>query len=375
MINMNKEELNLCVELRHLIHKNAELSGNETNTINILKDFIKRYTSFNIVDKNGYFYAVYENGKDLPCVAVRGDIDALPIDERQDMKYSSINKGVSHKCGHDGHAAILCALAMLVEKNKIENKNIYLLFQPSEETGQGAKLIVEDGFLNENKIEEIYSLHNIPKFEKGSILIKNGVFACASKGMIIKLIGKPSHAAYPEYGINPSNAASQIIKFINEVPKMDSYNGMVLCTIINVSIGERAFGTSAGFGEIMVTIRAENEDELNRVENSIKDYTDKITKKEKLDYNISFCEEFPETRNNNEAVEKFEKIVKDNGFKSEKLDTPFRWSEDFGQYLKTTKGAMFGIGSGLNHPQLHTAEYDFPDDIIETASKFLYLII
>lgn len=375
MVGLSKEEIQLCIGLRHLLHKNPELSGEERVTINILKDFIKQNTSFEIVKREGYFYAVCENGKDLPGIAVRGDIDALPIEENLDLDYCSVNKGISHKCGHDGHATIICALAMMVEKNKINNKNIYLLFQPAEETGKGAKLIVDDGFLEKNRIKEIYSFHNIPKHEKGSILIKKDVFACASKGMIISLKGKPSHAAYPEYGINPSNAVADIIKFINEVPKMSGYNGMVLCTIINVSIGERAFGTSAGFGEIMVTIRAENEDELNRVEDSIRNYTDRVSKKEGLAYAISFCDKFPETRNHSEAIKKFRKTIEDYKYKAEELDVPFRWSEDFGQYLKVTSGAMFGIGSGSEHPQLHTNEYDFPDDIIETACRFLYQVI
>lgn len=375
MVSLNKEEIQLCIELRHLLHKNPELSGEEKATINILKDFIKQHTSFRIVEREGYFYAVYENGEDLPGIAIRGDIDALPIEEGLDLDYVSVNKGISHKCGHDGHATILCALAMLIEKNIVKNKNIYLLFQPAEETGKGAKFIVDDGFIEKNRIEEIYSFHNIPRHEKGCILIKKGVFACASKGMIISLIGRPSHAAYPEYGINPSNAVADIIKYINEIPKMGGYNGMVLCTIVNVSIGEKAFGTSAGFGEIMVTIRAENEDELKKVESKIKDYTDKISKGEKLDYTISFCDEFPETRNDKEVTEKLEGIIKENKIKYEELPIPFRWSEDFGQYLKRTKGAMFGIGSGVNHPQLHTNEYDFPDDIIEIASSLLNLLL
>jgi amidohydrolase len=372
---MDKEKLRLVVELRHELHKNAELSGKEEITQNILKNFIKSNTSFRIVDKKSYFYAVYKNKENIPNIAIRADIDAVPIDENIKTGYCSINKGVSHKCGHDGHSSILVMLALLIEENKLYDKNIYLLFQPAEEIGQGAKQIVEDNFLKENNIDEIYSFHNIPNYKKESILIKEEVFACASKGMIIKLKGKPSHAAYPEFGTNPSIAAADIIKFISEVPKIGDYKGMVLSTLINVSIGEKAFGTSAGYGEIMTTIRAENEDDLNKIENKIKEFTKIVSKENKLQYSISFCDEFPETRNNKYCVDKIRQVAINNNVETDEIDSAFRWSEDFGYYLKDVKGCMFGIGSGLNQPQLHTLEYDFPDDIIYSSAKFLYSIL
>jgi amidohydrolase len=372
---MDKEKIKLVVELRHELHKNAELSGKEKITQNILKTFIKSNTSFEIVDKGSYFYAVYKNKENIPNIAIRADMDAVPIDESINIGYSSLNKGVSHKCGHDGHSSILVRLALLIEENKIYDKNIYLLFQPAEEIGQGAKQIVEDNFLKENKIDEIYSFHNIPNYEKGNILIKEDVFACASKGMIISLIGKPSHAAYPEFGINPSNAAADIIKFINEIPKIDIYKGMVLCTLINVSIGEKAFGTSAGYGEIMTTIRAENEVDLNKIEDKIKEFTKKVSQEYQLHYSVSFCDEFPETRNNKDCVDKIRQAVINNKVDAQEIKSPFRWSEDFGYYLKDVKGCMFGIGSGLDHAQLHTNEYDFPDDVIDSSAKFLYSIL
>ncbi|MDF2879921.1 MAG: amidohydrolase [Clostridiaceae bacterium] len=369
---MNEENLKTCIELRHELHKNAELSGREKKTIEIIDKFLRENTSFKTVKEHGYIYAFKKNGEQFKNVCFRADMDGLPIEETTDITYKSKDSEASHKCGHDGHCAVAAGLALEIEANPIKDKNIFIIFQPSEEIGTGARKVVQDGFLEKNKIDEIYAFHNIPGFENGSIICKNNVFACTSKGVVIKLIGKHSHAAYPEFGINPAYAAADIIKFLRDITKIDIYSSMVLCTIVNVNIGEKAFGTSAGIGEVMFTIRAENEADLGRLENEIVRYTESCSKENKLDYDITFCDEFPETRNNSECVEKVKNGCKNIGLSYKEILHPFRWSEDFGYFTKKTKGAMLGIGDGILHPQLHTAEYDFPDNIIEKGVDIFY---
>ena len=371
---MNEEKLKSCIELRHELHKNAELSGKEKKTIEIIDKFIRQHTSFNTVIKDGYVYAFKKNGDKYKNICFRADMDALPIKEDMDIPYSSLNSEASHKCGHDGHCAVAAGLTLEIEDNPIKDKNIFILFQPSEEIGTGARRIVNDNFLEKNKIDEIYAFHNVPGFENGSIVCKNNVFACTSKGVVIRLTGKQSHAAYPESGVNPAYAAADIIKFLKDVTKLDIYSSMVLCTIVNVNIGEKDFGTSAGYGEVMFTIRAEEEKDLNILQNKIVEFTESCSKENKLNYDISFCDEFPETRNNSECVEKIKKGCSNIGLSCKEILHPFRWSEDFGYFTKKTKGAMLGIGDGLLHPQLHTAEYNFPDNIIEKGVDIFYEI-
>lgn len=371
MLNYNQV---LCTNLRHKLHENAEISGNEKRTIEILIDFIRNNTTFNVAKKDGYFYAEKIVAKEAMNIAFRADMDALPMVETTDIQYKSNNVGVAHKCGHDGHCAILAGFALELSERPIENKNIFLIFQPSEEVGQGARKIVEDGFLKGNKIDEIYSLHNIPGYAMGNILYKRNVFACASKGIIITLKGKPTHAAYPEYGINPSYATADIIKFLSEITKSSVFKGMVLCTIVNINIGEKAFGTAASLGEIMLTVRGENEDNLVELQNHILKFVERCCKEHKIEYIISFSDEFPETRNHDTCINKILEACKNNDYTIEELQNPFRWSEDFGYYLKNVKGAMVGLGGGKLHPQLHTIDYDFPDSIIKTGVEFFYSI-
>ncbi|MBU3145078.1 amidohydrolase [Clostridium sp. CF012] len=371
---MNSHNESLCIKLRHNLHENAEISGNENKTMRILIDFLRNNTSFNIVMKDGYFVAEKIILKNAVNLAFRADMDAISMLETTDIQYKSNNTTAAHKCGHDGHCAILAGLALEIEENPIAHKNIFLLFQPSEEVGLGARQIVQDGLLLENKIDEIYSLHNIPGYDVGSILYKRGVFACASKGVIINLKGKPSHAAYPEYGINPSYAAADIINFLNSSTKSSIYSGMVLCTIVNINIGERSFGTAAASGEILLTLRGENEDDLMKLQNSILKFVQQCCTENKIDFSISFSDEFPETRNHDTCINNILEACVTNDFSYEELQYPFRWSEDFGYYLKNIKGAMFGLGDGKLQPQLHTADYDFPDSIIKTGVDIFYSI-
>ncbi|MCB2298765.1 M20 metallopeptidase family protein [Clostridium tagluense] len=364
----------LCINLRHKLHENAEISGNENKTMEILIDFLRNNTKFDIIAKDGYFIAEKIVCKDAMNIAFRADMDAISMIETTDIEYKSNNTDAAHKCGHDGHCAILAGLALKIEKKPIEHRNIFLLFQPSEEVGEGARKIVQDGFLVENKIDEMYSLHNIPGYERGTILYKRDVFACASKGIIITLMGKPSHAAYPEYGINPSSAAADITNFLNNSTKSNIFKGMVLCTIVNINIGERAFGTAASSGEILLTLRGENEEDLMKLENHILVFVDQCCRLHEITFNISYSDEFPETRNHDTCINKILEVCNTNDYNIEELQSPFRWSEDFGYYLKNIKGAMFGLGDGKLQPQLHTADYDFPDSIIKTGVDIFYSI-
>lgn len=371
---MNDHNQLMCINLRHKLHENAEISGHENKTMEILINFLRNNTKFNVIVKDGYFIAEKILNKGFKNIAFRADMDAISMTETTDIEYKSNNASAAHKCGHDGHCSILAGLALEIEENPIADKNIFLIFQPSEEIGLGARKIVQDGLLQENKIDEIYSLHNIPGYETGTLLYKKNVFACASKGIIINLKGKPSHAAYPEFGINPSDAAADIIKFLNNSTKSNIYNGMVLCTIVNINIGERAFGTAAATGEILLTLRGENEADLIKLENNILKFVDQCCKENKIDFKISYSDEFPETRNNDTCINKILEVCKINDYIYEELQYPFRWSEDFGYYLKNIKGAMFGLGDGKLQPQLHTADYDFPDNIIKTGVDIFYNI-
>ena len=343
------------INLRKKLHENAEPSLMETNTKHILMEFIRDNTNLEIIDCGMWFYAVYraENGK--KNIAFRADFDAVLCSDGK----------ARHLCGHDGHSACLAGFASEIEKTA-PPVNVYFIFQPAEEIGKGAEMCCE--IFRNCRIDEIYGFHNIPNYAENEILLLKKTFACASTGMEITLTGKPSHAAYPEQGVNPSAAISEIILYTNEYLKVQR-RGIVLGTVIGADIGSSSYGVSADKGVLRLTLRAEYQEEYDNLIRAVSDFAEKTAEKENLSCKIKLIEEFPATENHSESVDKVRKTAEILGLSVSYPTEPFRWSEDFGHYLKYTKGAFFGIGCGINHTGLHTENYVFNDNIIETAIR------
>ena len=370
---MNIFNLQKAIELRHTLHMCPELSMCETETKRTLIEFLRENTELEIIDKGRWFYAIYKAGDDCRNIAFRADMDAIPVEEASDfVAYASKNPGVSHKCGHDGHCASVAAFALELNERRDLNKNIFLLFQHAEETGQGAEECLS--FIKENSIEEIYAFHNLPGLDFNVIACPDGAAQCASTGMIIRFLGKKSHASYPEQGINPAYAIAEIINALPSLADQRLYHGLVLVTIVQINVGERAFGVSAGEGELLLTVRGENESELNDLIQKIKDSAYQKASAYTLQCEIEFYDKFPETRNHHSAMLKVKAAAKTLGLKFEILKEKWRSSEDFGYFTEEIPGAMFYIGDGTDYPSLHTSEFNFPDELIETASDMFYNI-
>ena len=254
---MEKKNLELAKQLRHELHQHPELSNHEAWTKQHLIDFLKKHTKLEIVDNGLWFYAIYRTGEDKKNIAYRADFDALPIEETIDIPYASKFPGISHKCGHDGHSASLAGFALEIDQ-KGADKNIFFLFQHAEETGDGAAQCC--AMIKENNIEEIFGYHNMTGIPLKSIGIIDGITHCASKGMTIHMEGAPAHASEPENGVNPAFAIAKIIDAIPEFISTEKSKGLILCTVVQVAIGERAFGMSASKGDLLLTIRALYED-------------------------------------------------------------------------------------------------------------------
>ncbi|MFP7300473.1 amidohydrolase [Neobacillus niacini] len=358
------KNLELAKQLRRELHQHPEVSNEEVWTKQHLIHFLKKHTQLEIVDKGAWFYAVYRAGKDRKNIAFRADFDALPMPEVIDIPHASKNPGVSHKCGHDGHAASLAGLALEVDQ-KGTDQNIFFLFQHGEETGDGA--IQCAPLIKEHNIEEIFAYHNMSGMAFNSINVIDGTAHCASKGMIIHMEGSPAHASQPEDGVNPSFAIAKIIDAIPELTSPGKNKGLVLCTVVHVNIGERAFGLAASKGELLLTIRALYEEELDTLQKNLEDLAVEQAGKYGVKVSFSYHDEFPETVNHKESSDKIRRVSCEKGYQLVEMKEAFRASEDFGHYTKLTKGAIFYIGNGENYPHIHTYEYDFRDEIIETA--------
>lgn len=368
---MDRENYRLAAELRHELHQHPELSMHEEWTKARLMDFLRRHTGLELVDRGRWFYAVHWIGAKKESIAFRADMDAVPVAESRDfVPYASQCPGVGHKCGHDGHSAALAAFGMELERRGVE-KNVFLLFQHAEETGQGAMECVE--LLKEHNISEIYAFHNLPGVSLGAVAVPEGAAQFASTGMILRFTGVKSHASYPENGRNPAFAIGEIITEIPRLIQPEDYRGMALVTVIQVNVGERAFGTGAGYGELLLTIRAEFEEELNQLREALETLARKKAEAYGLGCSFGYEDPFPETRNHPRAVAKVRQAAERLGIPVEEMKERFRASEDFGHYTKQISGAMFYLGDGDSAP-LHTENFDFPDQLIETAVElFLQL--
>lgn len=348
--------------LRQQLHQIPERSMQEKKTRATLMEFLKNETDLEIVDRGNWFYAWKkgESRDDQKPIAFRADMDAVSLD----------GQTVGHFCGHDGHSTILAAAARKLTGQQPE-RDVYLIFQPGEETGEGGAIC--STLIKEKGITEIYGLHNIPGYARGTILLRKGTFACASTGLRIHMTGSPTHAAYPENGRNPSGTLAQLILAVEHLTRqLQSQGKIVRMTVIGVTIGSNSYGMSASDGEVRFTVRAEKEAEFEEYLTEIRKTAEMMAKNGGFSLEIEEIERFPATENHEESVEKVQAAAEELGLPVLELQEPMRWSEDFGYYLRECRGAFFGIGDGEDYPQLHTAEYEFPDEITEEAAEVFF---
>lgn len=377
---MKDTSLNIdkLINLRHELHKYPEVSNDEKQTAKRITKFLNSTDPDELINDIGQYgiAAIYKGKHDGPTVMIRCELDALPIEEVNDMEYKSVNAGVGHKCGHDGHMAILCGLATLLADQRPSSGRVILLFQPAEETGEGARRILDDPKFKALEPDFIYALHNLPGFEKNQIIIKDHIFASASRGLIVKLKGTPSHASHPEDGRNPALAASQIVQQLFEIPQMHTpFHKASLITPIHLRVGNPAFGTSPGDGEVMATLRTHNDEDMDIIADKAVKVIKKIADVHELEANISWTEEFEAVKNNENCMRFIKSVAEELDVDTCVVDHPFPWSEDFGLFTGHYNGALFGLGSGEDQPQLHNNDFDFPDEILETGVKMFREII
>ena len=374
---MGDELIHELILLRKKLHASPELSGEETNTSKVIYTFLKTCNPTKIITKVGGFgvLAIFDSKKPGENILFRADIDALPITEINTFKHASLTLGVSHKCGHDGHTCTLLGFAKLLSKNPPKKGKIILLFQPAEETGEGANNVINDPNFEHIKPNYVFAYHNIPGAPLHQIILKNNSFTAAVKSIIIKIQGKNAHAAEPEKGINPALAIAEIIQkfemLSNNKPESENFS---LITPIHINMGEIAYGTSAGYGELRFTLRTWTQEKIEALSLTLLNILQEISIKHKVKIESKWTEEFSATKNNNEAINTIIVAAKHQNLETVFKKEPFKFGEDFGLFTQQFKGAMFGIGAGTHCKPLHNPEYDFPDKILPTAIKLFHQI-
>lgn len=342
------------IEIRNMLHKHPDVSGCEEFANNLIVEELRKLNPTELnTNVGGYGVVVYWKAQrdDAKTIAFRADIDALPI---------------GHRCGHDGHTAIMLRFAEIVASTELKY-NIVLIFQPEEETGKGAKKIVDSGLLDKYNVEAVFGLHNLPGYAKGTVVLNRTTFAAASCGVIYRFRGRETHASTPEKGLNPGLAIAEMIQ---RMDRLNNYNvnGLQLSTLICCRVGEEAFGTSAGKGEVMFTLRTFTNGGMLDLMKAADEIALDVAQKAGLELEKQMREPFRATENTTEIVELLYRILSQHN-NVQYASAPFRWSEDFAEYLLKYRGAFFGLGSGENQPELHHPSYDFPDDIIETGAQ------
>ena len=367
---MKREDLRQITELRHTLHAYPELSGRESGTIARLTAFLRGNTSFTVVEQDGWFYAYREGASSASPVAFRADMDALPMEESISLPYASVSEGTAHKCGHDGHMAALCGLALALERTELP-RTVYLIFQPAEEIGTGALLC--RGLIREKNISEIYAFHNLSGYPENSVLCRHGLTQPASEGLTIRFAGKQSHASAPEDGFNPGPAIAELVLYAKEqFPAVSASEesvpeDLILCTLVGMRCGGEDFGISAGEGSVSFTLRAGRESAMKDMEKKLLARAEELASEGHLTLSHALRDCFPETVNHGPAADRVLMQAGKLGFATVPMRSVWRASEDFGYFLKECPGAMFYIGNGEDYPPVHTAEYDFNDRILKTA--------
>lgn len=366
-----------AIEFRRHIHANPELSAFEKNTSEYVVSELKKLGITKIHQGFSMHSILAEiDGTELgTTILFRCELDALPIQEDNVFAHRSTKDGVSHKCGHDGHAATMFRFAQKLMENPLKKSKILLFFQSAEEIGAGAKDAIESGIFEQFKIDYAFAFHNFPSFPMGVIIAKKGLFTSCVESGVFELTGKTSHAAEPAKGINPALAIAEIVQYFDSLNNPDKASEhFFVATPIHIEMGEKAYGTSAGKATIGYTFRTWENDKFDVMKSQIESKVAEISKKYKLELTSNWLETFNANKNNPEAYTQIKIAAETQKFELIDLEKPFEFGEDFGLFTKKYKGAMFGIGSGINQPPLHSSTFDFPDELLEVGSSMFYQI-
>lgn len=356
---------------RRELHRYPELSGEEVETARKVTVALKAMSPTRILTGLGGHgvAAVFDSGKDGPTVLFRAELDALPIEERNDIEWSSQTSGKSHVCGHDGHMTMLLALGRMISRQPVANGRVILMFQPAEEDGSGAKAVVADPAYQEIQADWAFAIHTEPGRPFGYVSTCVGLINCASLGLKIKLNGKTAHAADPGDGISPAHAIAELIPALDALGRGGSLNDdFQLVTITHVNIGEPSFGIAPGDGVILATLRTACDEGLGHLEAMARALAVTIADKYELNANFEVHDNFAASINDPEAY-----VVATTAMDALKVaygdaGVPMRASEDFGVFGWNAKAAMLCLGPGEDHASLHNPDYDFPDDLIPIGS-------
>lgn len=309
--------------------------------------------------------ALFDSGKPGPVRLFRCELDALPIMEENIFAHRSGNEGVSHKCGHDGHMAIVTGLAERLAQDRPATGKAWLLYQPAEENGEGAKAVMADERMKAIGPDRVYALHNLPGVPRGQVLLREGAFNASVNSIIITFKGRTSHAAEPEHGLDPALAMGDLFRralaLNNNVPADPK---MRVVSSVYGELGSKDHGISAGRAEVHLTLRCWSDAELERLQHQIEAIARELAERDHLGLEVGYTQRFHANHNAASAIAQVRKAAELAGLQAVDAPEPYKWGEDFGLFTAAYAGCMVGLGAGTEMPALHNPDYDFPDELI-----------
>ena len=367
------------IDLRRDFHQNPELGLQEFNTARKVEGILKALGLETKMFVNGTGVRGFLKGSEPgETIALRADMDALPIQEETGLPYQSQNKGVMHACGHDAHTAMLLGAATILSEMKKELKgNVAFIFQPAEEIGAGAKAMVEEGVLE--GVNRIFGLHVYSILPLGILGYRPGPLMAAGDFFDVKITGRGGHGAQPHLTVDPivmtANAISTLQTVVSrEVDPVES----AVISICKMNGGEayNVIPETATFGG---TIRSHKQELREVLPRRIKEILDGVVSGMRGSYEFNLMSKFPATINDEEMTAFVVKLAKEIlGEDKLSLLRPLMGSEDFSFYLQKVPGTLVFLGvenkeKGVNYP-LHHPKFNIDEDILPLGTA-LYVSV
>ena len=370
--------LSWTIEARHRIHKNPELTWQEENTAAFVMESLSNIEDLVIhpITKTGVV-CVLEGAEPGPTLALRGDMDALPIQEmNNNIPYKSCHDGVMHACGHDGHTAnLMGSVRVLSNLRKYIKGKIKFIFQPAEEGGAGALAMCKEGVLQNPKVDAIFGLHAWPESNLGEVLLADGPMMAGNATIDITLKGRGGHAALPHLATDQILGAARLVQSLMNIRARLVAPSEPFCLTITRINGGSAYNIIPDEVTIAGTMRALSRDIISMATKEVERLSEDLAKELGGEVEVRIKPLYPPVVNNKKAHDFLQKqaqtVIGPDRVKA--LKQPTMGAEDFSYYLDHVPGAFFFLGMKENesqsYPSLHHPKFNFNDRAFATSLK------
>lgn len=358
-------------QLRHHFHRNPELGFEENQTKDKVAEIL---TDLGIeVHRGAGIIGILKRGTGNRAIALRADMDALPILETSLHDYPSQTPGKMHACGHDGHMTMLLGAAAELAETGDFDGTVVFIFQPNEEHGLGAKAMIDEGVLELFPVQEIYAIHNLPGAPLGQISTRPGLI-CSSESLFeITINGQGGHASMPQAGRDSITIGSEIVLALQTIVsrKLAPGAGVVVSVTEFLTDGQR--NVLPGSAVLKGDVRARSGEDRKAVAALIDQIAKGIGAAHGVEVAVSFNTEFIETVNAPEPVEAVLSAGRTRGLEVTGDREPMSFSEDFAHFSAAVPGCFLLMGNGIdgaNGRPLHASDYDFNDELSPIGAAF-----